>query len=452
MPGPRFFLWRDRFLRFSMGASVQLVSAVSGVLRNKWFAENLAASGVGILAQVVSNQALLGTAAGMGLGLPVARMVGAATAEKDPLAARRTVWASFSLLAISGSIVVTLGLFFAETISQALLGTPAYAALIRISMVGIAGIAFQGVLMGLFAGRSDLKAPLAFALVGGGASLIAAFLLVPRWGLKGAILSAAILFPAGCAGALAIHWRVYAPVLTPPRERTLTSGLARSLLTVAGAGLVSALVDQGTFLTLRSHYVRANGVEVNGYLQAGIAVTQQVGALFYVYLGSYAFGQISGMLGADGTRAYTRKHWAPLILLAAVALVATRLGALPLLRLLYSHRFDSAHPLMAWCLVGEFGRIGLMTWSLGALPLGGAKLWFPMSLVFPAALAISYAAFVASGAGALSLPRAYAVAGLVAACVGGAIMSRRGVTLGVRDLAVFVGGAVLLVALAATAG
>jgi hypothetical protein len=174
-----------------------------------------------------------------------------------------------------------------------------------------------------------------------------------------------------------------------------------------------------------------------------------VGSLFYAYLASYAFGKISGVSGVDGTRAYTRKHWATLMLLAAVALVATRLGATPLLHLLYSHRFDPAEPLMAWALVGEYGRIGLLTWALGSLPLGGARLWFPISLVFPAALAVAYVIFAASGAGPLSMPKAYAAAGLAAACVCGLIMGRRGVTLGARDLAIFAGGAVVLVLFAA---
>jgi hypothetical protein len=132
-------------------------------------------------------------------------------------------------------------------------------------------------------------------------------------------------------------------------------------------------------------------------------------------------------------------------------MIAARLGAAPLLRLLYSHRFDPAQPLMAWTLVGEFGRIGLTTWSLSSLPLGGAKLWFPINLVFPVTLAASYAVFTALGAGPLSMPRAYATAGLAAACIGGMIMWRRGVTLGARDVAVFVGGAATLVLLAASA-
>jgi len=208
------------------------------------------------------------------------------------------------------------------------------------------------------------------------------------------------------------------------------------------------LIEQGTMITVRSHYVRVQGVEANGFLQAALAISQQVGSLFYAYLTSYAFGKISGFQSAAGTRDYTRKHWTSLILFATFALVMTRLGAVPLLRILYSHRFDAAEPLMAWTLLGEFGRVALMTWTLGSLPLGGVRLWFPISLLSPAFLAIAYAILNAAGAGPLSMPKAYAIAGLAAPCAGGIIMSRRGVTLSARDLAVFVVGASALLALA----
>src|SRR5690349_2535185 len=125
MPDSRVALWRARALRFLMGASATVVRGVTGILRNKWFAQHLEASGIGILAQIISSQGWLGTAAGMGLGLPVARVVGAAEGAGDSLAARRTVAAAFTLLLISGTIVIALGLFFAGSISRVLLGSDA---------------------------------------------------------------------------------------------------------------------------------------------------------------------------------------------------------------------------------------------------------------------------------------------------------------------------------------
>jgi O-antigen/teichoic acid export membrane protein len=391
----------------------------------------------------------LGTVGGMSLALPIARSVGAATGSGDLARARRVIWAASTLLTMSASVVIALGLFFAPMISRALLGSTQYAGLIRIGMVGVAGVAFQQLLWGIFAGRSDLKGPLAFSAVGGLASVAATLYFVPRAGLGGAVLAVSILFPLGCLGAFLLRRKEHASILARPHERALTGALARDLLTVASSALVAALVEQGVFLTIRSHYVRTFGVEANGFLQAGLGISQQVGSLFYAYLSSYAFGKISGAAGVGGTREYTRKHWSAIMLLAAAALALTSLGAVPLLRLLYSHRFDSAQPLMAWALVGEYGRIGLLTWALGSLPLGGPRLWLPLALVFSVTLGLVYAICIASGAGILSMPKAYAAAGLIAVLVVGAVMSRRGVTLGLRDLIVFAVGALALLVLAA---
>jgi O-antigen/teichoic acid export membrane protein len=451
MRGARFALWRDRSLRFAMGAGATLVSGLVGILRNKWFAQHLDVSGIGVLAQVTSSQAWLGMAGSLGLGLPIARVVGAATASDDTATMRRSLWAALSLLAISVSAAIVLGLLLAEPISRALLGAPQYAGLIRISLVGVAGVALQQVLAGLFAGRSDVKAPLAFSIAGGTISILAMLLLVPRAGVWGAVLAASLLFPAGCVGALLLRRKDYGPLLTPPRERALEPGIARGLLKVGGAALVSALVELGTLLAIRAHYVRTHGIEANGLLQSGLAIAQQVGALFYAYMTSYAFGKISGasgVSGAAGVRDYTRKHWTPILVVAAGALGLTSLAAGPLLRLLYSHRFDPAQPLMAWAVVGEFGRIALVMWALGSLPLGGARLWFPVSLLFPAVLAVAYTGLVLAGAGPASMPKAYALAGVIGALLVGAVMSRRGVTLGIRELSVFAGGAAVLVLLA----
>jgi hypothetical protein len=300
-------------------------------------------------------------------------------------------------------------------------------------------------LHGLFAGHSDLRAPLTFALLGNCAATLSVLLLVPRMGLAGAVLGMACFYPVALIGALRRHGRVYAPALTPvPRPRFDPTEGAR-LLKVAAAALALTLLDQGTMLAMRAHYLRAHGVEANGLLQAALALSQQVGAVFYVYLGSYAFGKISGAPGPEGIRDYTRRQWLPLVLLAALAFACAMLAASPLLRLLYSQRFEGARPMMAWAMFGEFAKLCMQVWALGALPLGGVRLWFPLGAAYVAGLATCYAGAAALGFGSLSLPLGYAGGGLVALAAVAVVMSRRGVGLGARD------GAITLTALAGLA-
>jgi len=456
MPSPLVSLWRDRLLRFAAGAGGTIVSALAGVLRNKWLATHLETTGLGILSQVVGAQGVFGAVIGLGLGLPVTRAVAAAVGRGDEPASRRAAATAFALVSAAALPAAILVLVFAREISVLLLGTPDHAALIRVSVFGLVGVGVYGVAQGLCAGRSDVRAPIAFALGGAGGATLLTFALVPRFGLFGAAVAAAVLYPVGVAAMLWIHARSHPEALTPRPKPFFDRGEAGALLGVAGAALVLPVVDQGVLLALRAHVVRAHGAATNGLLQAAIAMSQQVGSLFYAYLASYALGKISaagGAAGAAGIGAYTRRQWVPLVGAAALALAFAMVASAPLLHLLYSSRFDPARTMMAYTLVGEFGRVCIQAVALGSLPLGGARLWFRIGLVQPISLAACYAAFAATGSGPLSLPRAYAAAGAVTFATAAWMMARAGVSLGARHLAIAGAGyAVLLALLRLTGG
>jgi O-antigen/teichoic acid export membrane protein len=446
---PRLTLWKDRSIRFAMGAGSTVVTSLLGIVRNKWLALHLEASGLGVLAQVTSGQAWLGMLAGMGLNLPVAQLVAAGDADL----ARRAVWSSITLVAIGGFAVASAGLIFAGAISQALLGTPEHAMLIRISMLGVAGMAVQGVLMGLFAGRSDVKANFTLAATGALTAALVTLALVPRWGLAGGALGIALVAPAGALAALLAHRGSYAGTLSPRPSPLFDRTLVRSLLGVGSAALVMTLVTLGTMLAVRAHYLRWNGIGANGLLQAALAIAQQVGTLFYTYLSTYAFGRVSaaaatpGPAGRAEVRAYTRRHWTPLLLLATAAFATAMVVITPLLHLLYSSRFDGARSMLAWALLGEFLRVAMNVWAVGALPIGGARLWLPVGLSTSLGLAGAYALLFHTGGG-LSLPYAYLAAGAFSLVFSGIAMSLAGVTLGLKEFGVAAACTAALTALA----
>lgn len=431
-------LWRQRMLRFALGGSPPVLTAAFGVVRNKWLALNLETLGLGVLAQVVSGQVWFGTATGLGLQLPVARAIGTASASGDAASMRRIGQTALTLVAAGVVGAVALGLVAAPFISQVLLGSSAHSGLVRISMVGVVGCAFLGVFQGMFAGRSDVRAAATVAIAGGATALVVTLILVPRFGLTGGMIGAALLFPASVAGALLVHRCSYARALGPIRRFRFDPGVARGLVRVGGAALVLALLDQGSLIAIRSHYLRENGISANGLLQAALSISQQVGGLFHAYLANYAFGKISGESGIEGVRAYTRRHWQPLMLAAALALGAAMILSRPLLHLLFSSRFDAARPMMAWAMVGEFARVGVQLWALGALPLGGVRLWMPIGLWSSAAFVLVYVAIVPARLGSLSLPIAYLAGNLSTLGFTGVWMSRRGLTLGWADVAVAV--------------
>ncbi|HET9952526.1 MAG TPA: lipid II flippase MurJ [Candidatus Eisenbacteria bacterium] len=455
MRGATVGLWRDRFVRFAAGSSGTVVSALAGAIRNKWLALHLEAAGIGILAQAFSAQVWIGTLVGLGLGLPVTRAVGAALGRNDAEAARRAPWTAFTIVAAVALPVSALVILLADPISAFLFGTTAHAVLVRISALGLTGIGVFNVAQGLVAGRSDLRASIAFALIGAGVATLLTLLLVPRFGLPGAGLAAAVLYPAGVAGMLWVHLRRHPEALRPRPARFFDRPEASALARFAGVTLALPAIDLGTLLILRTHVLRSNGATANGLLQAALAVSQQVGALFYAYLLSYALGKVTtagAAGGAAAVRDYTRRQWTPIVAAAAIVFAGALLGAWPLLHLLYSDRFAGARTMMGYTLVGEFGRVCFQAAALGALAIGGGRLWFRVGLVQPLALAAAYAGFVATGSGPLSLPRAYAVSGAVTFAAGAWMMARAGAGLRARDLAWCAAGFLALLALRPLAG
>jgi Na+-driven multidrug efflux pump len=445
-------LWWNRFARFGAGSVGPLAIAAAGVVRNKWLAIHLETAGIGIVAQTFAAHAWIGAVAGLGLGLPVTRAVAAAVGARDAEAARRVVWTAFALVAVATVPIAAAVLLFAEPLAHLLLGDRALAALLRISVVGVLGVALFPVVQGLLAGRSDVRATLGFGVVGGGTATLLTLLLVPRFGLEGAVWAVAALYPAAVVAMLVWHVRTHREALGPRPAALLDRETARALLVTAGATFAIPLIDQGALLALRAHYLHEHGAGANGLLQAALAVSQQAGAPFYAYLSAYALGKITAAGASEGrpaVEAYTRKQWAPIVALAAALLAIAMLGAAPLLRLLYSSRFDPARAMMAYAIVGEFGRVCIQAAALGSLPLGGAALWFRIGILQPLTLAAAYPCFVAAGAGPMSLPRAYAAAAAVTFVAGAWMMARAGVALRPRDAAVAAAGYALLLALLA---
>jgi O-antigen/teichoic acid export membrane protein len=335
----------------------------------------------------------------------------------------------------------------APFVSQVLLGTAAYATLVRVAMAAVAALSLQVVVMGLLSGRSDTRALLLMAVVGGVFGVVTTFALVPRAGIVGGAIGVAVMVPAGLIAAAWTRHGAYREVFVPLPRPAFDPATAGALLRVGLAALLLGLLELGTPLALRLHYLRVHGISANGLLQAALALAQQVSAALIAYLFYYAFGRVSSASGVDGVRDYTRRHWKALVAVAAAAFGAVMCLAGPLLVLFYSREFAPARPLMAWILFAEFCRVMAQVWSLGALPLGALRTWVAIGVAGPAAYVLAYVLFTPV-AGLLALPYAAVVGALVQLATAGILMSRRGVTVRPGDAALL---AVSLVGLAALA-
>ena len=425
--------WLRAAARFGLSGVTSVIAGLGSIVRNKLLAIGLGTGGMGIWGQVYAGQTWLGTLTGAGLSLPLSHAIATARGAGDTAAVRRAVWSVMIAVGAAALLVCAAGLVLAPQLSTALLGTPEHARLVRLSMLGVAGFAGQLVLQGIWAGYADVRSPFTYAVIGNAVAITAVIVLVPRLGVAGAVISVACLFPAAITGMIWIHRARYRDAFRPVPRPAFDRAVFGRLMRVAAVALFMALIDQGVLVATRAHYVRLHGTAANGILQAALALAQQSGALFYAYLGGYAFGRISGLPGLAEVRQYTRHQWRAVTSAAALLAAFLVLAGLPLLHVLYSREFGAARPALAWMLLGEFCKVAMQVWALGALSIGGVRLWAPLGLVYTGSLAAGYVAASRLGAGPLSLPYAYAAAGFTALVFAGIQMSRRGVTLGRRD-------------------
>ena len=429
--------WLKPAGRFGLSGATSAVAALGSILRTKLLATFLGSTGMGVWGQVYSSQTWLGTLTGAGLSLPLSHAIARARAGGDEAAVRRAVWTVGLAIGAVAAIVCALGIVLAPAVSTAVLGSPEHAALVRLSMIGVAGFAAQLLMQGIWAGYADVRAPFTYAVIGNAVAITAVVALVPRHdaagGVTGAVISVACLFPAAIAGMLWLHRSRYRAAFLPVPSPRFDPMVFTRLLRVAAASLGLGLLDQGVLLATRSHYVRLHGTSANGILGAALALAVQVGGLFYAYLGGYAFGRISGLPGVTEIRDYTRRQWRAVTAAAALLAAFVIVAGGPLLHLLYSDKFDAARGPLAWTLFGEFCKVGMQVWALGALSVGGVRLWGPLGLVYCGVVGAAYVLATRLGAGAYSLPYAYAAGGFAGLVFAGWAMSRRGVTLGGRD-------------------
>src|SRR5512144_1461291 len=97
----RVAVWRERAFRLWLTAGASAVTAIGSIARNKWLALHLDPVGLGVLGQVVAGQTWLGTLTGLGLGVSVARAVGAARARGDADAVRRTIGTALGVVRLT---------------------------------------------------------------------------------------------------------------------------------------------------------------------------------------------------------------------------------------------------------------------------------------------------------------------------------------------------------------
>src|SRR6185295_6419795 len=92
---------------------------------------------------------------------------------------RRIAWTALQAGALGVAVVAVAGFLLAPAIAEQALADRALAPLVQISMLGVAGYAAHAILSGLFAGHTDVRAPLTLSIGSALAGVALTLALVP---------------------------------------------------------------------------------------------------------------------------------------------------------------------------------------------------------------------------------------------------------------------------------
>ena len=350
------------------GASV--LNILIGMVRIKFVAVLLGPTGVGLLGMYAQITALITTITGMGISSSGVRQVAEAVGSGDDERIARTVITLHRTAWLTGGLGLLVMVVFCVPLSQMTFGSTDYAwsiAVLGITLLAGAIAAGQGCIINGTRRIGDLAKISVIGALNGTLISIPCFYL---WGEAGIVPSLIL----SALAALATSWwfarRVPVKDITLPwREST---GEARQLLSLGisfmGAGLALTLSNYLIRVVMLRQFDLADvGIYQAAFNLSGILVGFVLGAM-----GADYYPRLTAAAGDNvSVRRMVNEQSQISILLALPGLAAMMIFAPLIIEIFYAATFETAVPILRWCILGILGRV--FSWPMGFVMLAKAK-------------------------------------------------------------------------------
>lgn len=350
------------------GASV--LNILIGMVRIKFVAVLLGPTGVGLLGMYTQITALITSLTGMGIGKSGVRQVAEAVGSGDDervartvITLRRTVW-------VTGGFGLLVMVVFCVPLSRMTFGTNDYSwpiAVLGITLLAGAIAGGQGCIINGTRRIGDLAKISVIGALNGTLISIPCFYL---WG-KAGIVPSLIL---SALAALATSWwfarRVPVKDITLPWRES--AGEARQLLLLGvsfmGAGLALTLSNYLIRVVMLRQFDLADvGIYQAAFNLSGILVGFVLGAM-----GADYYPRLTAVAGDNASvHRMVNEQSQISILLALPGLAAMMIFAPLIIQLFYAASFETAVPILRWCILGILGRV--FSWPMGFVMLAKGK-------------------------------------------------------------------------------
>ncbi len=346
------------------------INLLLGMVRVKFAAVLIGATGVGLNASFGALQGLIGTLAGLGIQSSAVRDIAAAVGKNDEHAMGRAVLTLRRLCWFTGLAGMAAIMLLAPLLSQITFGHRDYA--LDIAALGV--VILFGNLSGgqtaLIQGMRRIGDMARANIVGAVFGTVAAIGFYATLGLRGIIPT----LVAVSAFQLALSWHFARKVPVPKVELTLrqtfaeANGMVRLGLVFMANGLMGSVVAYITIALITQY----EGTQAVGLYSAAFALS---GMFVNFVLGAMGADYYPRLTAAAGDKAamnrMVNEQTEIGLLLALPGLLATLALAPWILQLFYTREFLGAVELLQWFILGCMGRV--ISWPLGYIMLALGK-------------------------------------------------------------------------------
>lgn len=428
---------------------LQVILAVSGLVRNKVAAVYLKTSGMGEWAQILAIATTVFTIVQFGMVVGLSRNIAAAKDRQErqrQLSVANTLTIVLAVAAIVSTLLISV--FPAH---QRILHNLGISTLqVNVLLVLICTLApIEGLrnnFLSFLQGALDIRGVATKRGIAVVVATIASIPLVSCFGIAGACIQFAL---ASMLLALLLGNRCH-ELGYRPLSFEWDKSSARSLTMLGGATLIATFSYGVVDVVNRSQLIRWFGLSEAGVYQAGYLLSSQVTQIVLGSIGVVSLATISRSLEPAVIAQKLKTMYEVVLPVSAIGLGVLGLLARPALHILFSSQFESSARFLPLLLIGN--SLQAACWVAGAplLGYGWIKTWLTMQ-VLDAVLRIGAVAFLLPLIGAQAIPVAFLLGQLfllltcVIVCSGWMHIGTSSVELGRIGLSAMVPGFVALI-------
>lgn len=357
----------------SIMGGAQAISYLVSLLRVKVVAVLLGPAGVGIIGLYTTATSLMGTVTGMGLQSSAVRAIAQAQGAADPIAVARTVRMLRRLCWLTGLLGWLASLALAVPLSQLMFESTTHAWALAVLGAILLMNALSGGQSAMLQGMrriGDIARMQVVAAILNTAVTLALYAWLRERGIVPVLI-------ANAAVSLGLSWWFARRIVVEPVAMRWADTLAeaRPMLALGAAmmwsGVLSLLVD----LYTRTLISRQLGLEAAGLYQAAWALSAIFAGFVLAAMGADFYPRLTAVIeDRDAATRAVNEQTEIGILLALPGLLGTLALAKWVVWAFYSAEFAPAADVLAWMVLGVFGRV--LSWPLSYIQLAkGAGRW-----------------------------------------------------------------------------